>query len=187
MQIERRRSAPDIEYALSRVGQILAPSVSISRPPADVRFEPAVDGLAGLLTAILTEKRKKLRSWNSGMPRNLDGYKGFAPLADIFAGAVFGARIASHVRGRCNSRATERSKKGRIGQERSGSEVLENPYSVGLFSSGQVRPGPPYDISNPAGASKSLSQTDRLAREVEAAARSTLHCQIVLSKVKWRP
>ena len=27
-----------------------------------------------------------------------------------------------------------------------------NPDSIGLFSNGQVRPGPPYDSSNPAGA-----------------------------------
>jgi hypothetical protein len=30
--------------------------------------------------------------------------------------------------------------------------VSGNPYNIGRFSSGQVRPGPPYDISNPAGA-----------------------------------
>jgi hypothetical protein len=29
--------------------------------------------------------------------------------------------------------------------------VPGNPYSIGRFSSGQVRPGPPYDSSNPAG------------------------------------
>ena len=41
----------------------------------------------------------------------------------------------------CNSRATERAEKCRIGTEWAGFGVSGNPYSIGLFSSGQVRPG----------------------------------------------
>ena len=38
--------------------------------------------------------------------------------------------------------------------KRSEARVSGNPDSIGRFSSTQVRPGPPYDISNPAGATK---------------------------------
>lgn len=43
---------------------------------------------------------------------------------------------------------------GRIGRYRLGTKVSGNPHSIGLFSSGQDTPGPPYE-TEAAGANKS--------------------------------
>jgi hypothetical protein len=48
--------------------------------------------------------------------------------------------------------------------ERTG--VLGNPDSIGRFSSGQVRPGPPYDTSNLAGAGGAFSQAIYLKEQL---------------------
>lgn len=41
---------------------------------------------------------------------------------------------------------------------------IGNPDGIGCFSGGQVRPGPPYDISNPAGATKIVPILQEFAR-----------------------
>ena len=60
------------------------------------------------------------------------------------------AAFASHLRTRCNIRATKRSEKGEIGGERAGLRASGNPDRIGRFRRGQVRLGPPRDTSNPA-------------------------------------
>lgn len=43
MYVKRRNTAPGFDYALRRIGQILAPNVLISRPAADVCLERDVE------------------------------------------------------------------------------------------------------------------------------------------------